>query len=343
MRAATISAYGLDRIDIGDQPVPEPDPHQVRVRVSVASINPADWHLAAGEPRFLRLTEGLRRPKKNVVGTDGAGVVESVGDEVADLAVGDRVFGKFEGSFAELAVADVDRLAKIPNGVTDESAAGLPIAGVTALQAIEKGQVDGRSVVVNGASGGVGHYAIQLARAFGAREVTAVCSGRNLELVASLGADRVVDYGSTDFTDDRHDVIIECAGGRTAAEYFRGLSKPGHVVLVGPDKGGRNFGPIAKVVGLMGRFAISPHKLSVFVADETAERLRVLAELYASGAIRTVVDRSFPLGEVTAAFEYLGTQRARGKVLVLPTDRDGEPQHEGHRIADPRSPRSPVV
>lgn len=318
MKAVTQDSYGLDSIRLSDRGVGEPDPGQVRVRIETASINPADWHLSTGQPWFVRLTDGLRRPNRDVLGTDAAGVIEAVGAGVAPERIGERVFGKVHGAFAKSATADVDRLALIPEGVSFDEAAGLPIAGVTALQAVQKGEVDGRSVLVNGASGGVGHYAIQIARALGAARVTGVCSGRNAEMVRSLGVDDVVDYTIDDFTATPYDVIIDCAGSRKGSELRRGLTARGRVVMVGSKKGGPILGPLPSMVAMVAGFAVSKRSFFGFVADETAERLTTLADLYANGALRTVVSRDFALPEVRAAFDHLATGRAVGKVLVRP-------------------------
>ena len=318
MKAATQDTYGLDSIQLSDRPVLEPGPGQVRVRIETSSINPADWHLSTGRPWLVRLTDGLRRPNRDVLGTDAAGIIEDVGPGVAPERIGDRVFGKVQGAFAETALADVDRLALIPERVPFEEACGLPIAGVTALQAVQKGEVAGRTVLINGASGGVGHYAIQIARALGATRVTGVCSGRNTEMVRALGADEVIDYTVDDFTATPHDVIIDCAGSRTGSELRDGLSPDGRVVMVGPKKGGPILGPIPSMVAMMAGFAVSKRSFVGFVADETAERLTTLADLYSDGALRTVVSREFALPDVVSAFDHLATGRAVGKVLIRP-------------------------
>ncbi len=318
MKAATQDHYGLDHITFQDVPIPEPGAGQVRVAVNVASINPADWHLATGTPTFMRLTEGIRKPKHFIVGRDAAGVVDAVGTGVANLKAGDRVFGSMTGAFADYSLAKSDRVVKIPDSVDDNTAAGLPIAGITALQAMEKGEIEGRSVVINGASGGVGHYAIQLAKVMGAARVTGVCSGRNVEFVAGLGADEIIDYTKSDFTDQTHDVIVECAGSRTASELMRGLAPKSRVVMVGPNKGGRVLGPIPEQLAMAARFALSSHKLVIFIAAETSERLSRLATLAEQGVLTTHIDREFALADVRDAYKYLGTNRARGKVLIRP-------------------------
>ncbi len=319
MKAATQGRYGLEHIGVQDVPVPEPASGMVRVAVNVASINPADWHLASGTPMFLRLTEGLRQPNEFVIGRDVAGTVDAVGAGVTNLQPGDRVFGSMTGGFAPYALAKADRVARIPDTVDDDTAAGLPIAGVTALQALEKGGVGGKTVVINGASGGVGHFAVQMAKTLGATSVTGVCSGRNAELVASLGADRVVDYTKADFTDHAHDVIIDCAGSRSTSELKSGLTDSGgRLIMVGPAKGGKVMGPLPELLAMAARFAVSPHKLTVFTAEETAERLERLAAMAADGSLITHIDRDFKLADISDAFQYLGTHRAKGKVLIRP-------------------------
>jgi NADPH:quinone reductase-like Zn-dependent oxidoreductase len=245
-------------------------------------------------------------------------VIDAVGDGVDESRIGDRVFGKVHGAFAELANADTDRLALMPESMPFEHAAGLPIAGVTALQAVDRAEVDGRSVVINGASGGVGHFAVQIARARGASRITGVCSGRNVEFVNGLGADQVIDYETDDFTDEPHDAIIDCAGSRTATDLLRGLDPDGRLIMVGPKKGGPILGPLPSMIAMGTRFALSNKSFVGFVADETAERLEALATLQAHGALHTFVSREFALTNIADAFEHLGTHRAVGKVLIRP-------------------------
>lgn len=317
MRAAVLHRYGHEHITIVDSDVPVPGPGEVLVSVEAASINPVDWHRATGAPYFMRMTEGLRRPKSSHVGLDGAGRIEALGPDVEGFEVGEQVFGSFRGSFATHAIATVDRIARVPEGVAIDAAAGMPVAGVTALQAVEAAQVDGKRVVVNGASGGVGTFAVQIARAEGAAEVVGVCSARNRSLVEGLGVDRVVDYETEDFTDQPFDVLIDCVGSKKPREVKRALSADGVWVLIGSLRKGGVFGPMAHMLSTMAAMKFSTQSLVVFIAEETVPRLERLAELAASRRLRTVVDRIVMLDLVTGAFDYLETSRARGKVLVL--------------------------
>ncbi|MGI9610370.1 MAG: NAD(P)-dependent alcohol dehydrogenase [Acidimicrobiia bacterium] len=315
MKAVVQQSYGFDAIEVAERPIPEPGEGQVRVRMESASLNPADWYKAAGTPPFLRLSEGFLRPKLEIIGTDGAGVVDALGPNSGDFEVGDRVFGKFLGSFAEFATAETERLARTPDNVSSESAAGLPIAGVTALQAVEKGEVDGQRVAVNGASGGVGAYAVQIAKAMGAAHVTGVCSAANAEMVRSLGADDVIDYKTDNFTTRDFDVLIDCVATQSAADVRRCLGDEGRWVLIGAVKGEGILGPVPTLVGLMLKGIFSKPKPISFIADETAERLTRLVGLAEQGKLRTVVDRTHSLDESRKAYDYLGTHRARGKVI----------------------------
>lgn len=315
MRAATQNRYGLDAIQIGERPLPEPGPGQVRVRVEAAAINPADWHMATGRPSFLRLTEGLRRPKREILGADMAGVIDAVGDG-STWRVGDEVFGGSRGAFAEFGLCRDDRIATRPSGMSFAEAAGLPIAGVTALQAVEHADIEGKRVVVNGASGGVGHYAIQIAKAFGASHVAGVCSAPNTAMVADLGADRVYDYASEDFTAERFDAVIDCAGSRTGADIQRCLAPGGRWVLLGPPKGGRVLGPLPFVLRQLARSAFSNTKTIAFVAEETDVRLRRLGDLVRSGELRTVIDKEYGLDDLRTAFDHVESARARGKLII---------------------------
>lgn len=334
MRAAHQTTYGLDAITLTDLPVPEPGPGQVRLRVQAASINPADWHLAMGEPRFMRLTLGLRRPKQPVLGTDVCGIVDAVGTGVDRWQVGDSVFGIAKGAFAEYTLADADRLAATPPTMAPCEAASLPIAAVTALQAVERGDVSGKRVVVNGASGGVGHFAVQIARAEGASEIIAVCSDRNADWVRELGADRVVDYEVDDFTNDPCDVIIDCVGNRSASELARGLRPNGAWVLIGAGKKTGIFGPIPKLLGAKIRWGFSSRDCIVLVADETAERLERLAELVEAGKLVVRIAAKRPLSELRDAYDRIESQRTPGKLVIVPPR---EPAADAAQVIDARA------
>lgn len=337
MRAAHQTSYGLDAITLTDLPVPEPGLGQVLIRVQAASINPADWHLAMGEPRFMRLSMGLRRPKQPVPGTDVCGIVESVGAGVDRWKVGDSVFGVAKGGFAEYTLADADRLAAAPAAMAPCEAASLPIAAVTALQAVEQGEVSGKRVVINGASGGVGHFAVQIARAEGASEIIAVCSSRNADWVRDLGADRVVDYDVDDFTDDPVDVIIDCVGNRSASDMAGGLVANGKWVLIGAGKKTGVFGPIPKLLAAKIRWAFSSRDCIVLIADETTERLERLAVLADEGKLSVRMAAKRPLSELRDAYDRIESQRTPGKLVIIPAR---EPATDTAQAIDARAART---
>mgnify|MGYP003858930069 CR=1 FL=1 len=291
---------------------------EVLVRVHAAGANPADWHLMRGDPYVMRLMSGFRAPKDGVRGLDVAGRVEAVGEDVTRFRPGDEVFGEAAGSFAEYARANEDKLAAKPDTLTFEQAAAVPVAGVTALQGLrDKGEIRaGQTVLVNGASGGVGTFAVQIAAWLGA-EVTGVCSTRNVELVRSLGADRVVDYTEADFTrgGERYDCVFDLVGNHSLSALRRALAPDGTLVLCGGG-GGRWIGPL----GTTARAALlSPflgQRLRSFLAETTDDDLAVLADLLEDGTVTPVVDRTYPLRETAEAIRYLEAGHARGKVVV---------------------------
>jgi NADPH:quinone reductase-like Zn-dependent oxidoreductase len=284
-------------------------------------MNPADWYLALGEPALMRLAVGLRKPKHEIVGSDFCGTVDAVGPGVTDVAVGDEVFGSGIGAFSQYAIAKVDRIVSKPASMSAAEAAGLPIAGVTALQGFETVEVEGRRVVVNGASGGVGHYAIQIALALGASHVAGVCSTRNLELVESLGAHEAIDYTSDDFTSRNYDVIVDCAGRRSFADVKRCLSPGGNWIMIGAEKGGPIVGPLPAMVGLIVRSKFAGISMRNFVASETADRLASLAAFVDQGKLKTHIECEYPLDEIRAAFDHSASHRSRGKVIIdIPQD-----------------------
>jgi NADPH:quinone reductase-like Zn-dependent oxidoreductase len=302
----------IDKPAIGD--------HDVLVRVHAAGVDQGVWHLMAGLPYVVRVTGvGLRAPKNRVRGYDVAGRVEAVGENVTGFQPGDKVFGSCRGSFAEYACARADRLAPKPANLTFEQAAAVPISGYAALQAVrDQGKVrPGQRVLIIGAGGGVGTFAVQLAKAFGA-EVTGVCSTTKLELVRSIGADHVIDYTRDDFADgrDRFDVILDIAGNSSLSHLRRALAPQGTLVIVGGEGGGRWFGGIdrqlrAHVLSLFVR-----QKLGTWISTERKEDLEALRELLEAGKVMPVVDRTFPLSEVPDAIRYLRDGRAHGKVVI---------------------------
>jgi NADPH:quinone reductase-like Zn-dependent oxidoreductase len=319
MKAIVSERYGPpEALELRDVDTPALEPHQVLVRVHASSVNPAEWYRVHG-PFFARLPNGLRRPKQRSVGTDLAGVVEAVGADVTEFAPGDEVFGTGLGAWAEYAVAREPRLVRKPANVSFEEAAAVPIAAVTALQALrDHARVGaGQKVLINGAAGGVGTYAVQLAKHFGA-DVTAVCSTQNVELVRSLGADRVVDYTHEDFTRgaERYDAMLDIAGSRPFRQFRRVLKPDAIVVAVGAPMSSRGLGPLKHLAGTRLTALGRSQKVVNFVARITKEDLEVLRGLLEDGSIRSAIDRRYGLSEVSDALRYLGTCHARAKLVV---------------------------
>jgi NADPH:quinone reductase-like Zn-dependent oxidoreductase len=299
---------------------PVPAGNEVLVRVKAASVNPLDWHYLRGEPYFMRLESGLGIPDDNRMGVDYAGVVEAVGADVTRFQPGDRVFGGTDGAFAEYIVVAEDRMiVPIPDGVSFDDAAALPVAAVTALQALrDKGRLEsGQKVLINGASGGVGTFAVQLAKSMGA-EVHGVCSTRNVELVRSLGADRVFDYRNEDYTEsgEKYDVIVDMVGNHSAGRNQRVLAPDGRLVIVGGPKGNW-IGPLKRPLGAALRSLFASQEMSMMISQLRREDLAELAQLVATEELRPVLDHSFPLHEAADAIRYSETGRARGKILIL--------------------------
>jgi NADPH:quinone reductase-like Zn-dependent oxidoreductase len=324
MQAIRYHEYGdssVLRLERVDRPLPNDD--QVLVQVRAAGANPLDWHYMRGTPWFLRLvSSGLRRPLDPRIGVDVAGVVVAVGRDVRKFKVGDEVFGTAPGSFAEYARAREVRLAHKPANVTFEEAAAVPIAAITALQGLrDKGGIrTGQKVLVNGASGGVGTFAVQIAKAYGA-EVDGVCSTRNVELVRSLGADRVYDYTQEDFTRSgtRYDLIIDTVGNRTRDELQRVMTPHGIHVGIGKAGGPEADDTLGILGGLLGDAIAnltSDQQFAGLLATVRAEDLQYLHELIAAGKVKPVIDRTYSLQETPQAIAYLERGRARGKVVV---------------------------
>lgn len=321
MKAIIRDAYGsVDALRLADidQPVAgEPD---VLVQVHAAGVDQGVWHLMTGTPYAMRLAGfGIRAPKNALLGYDVAGRIEAVGAQVTEFRPGQEVFGTCRGSFAEYAVARADRLLPKPANVTFEQAAVVPISGFAALQAVrEQGGVrSGQRVLIIGAGGGVGAFAVQIAKADGA-EVTGVCSASKAELVRSIGADHVIDYTREDFVDgrNRYDVILDIAGNRSLSELRRALTPRGTLVIVGGEDAGKWLG----IRRQLRAAALSPfvrQKLGFFISKERPEDLEELRKLLEAGTIRPLVDKTFPLEEVPAAIQYLRDGRARGKIVVV--------------------------
>jgi NADPH:quinone reductase-like Zn-dependent oxidoreductase len=327
MKAIVGETYGSpDALELREIAPPAIDAGDVLVRVRAASVNPADWHFLRGEPALLRLMSGLRRPKRPVPGMDVAGVVEQVGAGVTRFRPGDGVFGSCSGGFAELARGKEGDFAAKPVGIGFEQAAAVPIAGCTALEGLrDHGRLQrGQRVLVNGAAGGVGTFAVQLAKSFGG-EVTAVCRTANIELVRSLGADHVVDYTAEDFArgDARYDLILNIAGNRSLADLRRVLTPSGTLVLIGAGVGrggGGGIGPLARPVAAAVLTRFVAQRLVSFIAKVRAADLATLAELIETGKVTPVIDRVYPLDEVPDAIRYLETGHARGKVVITIVD-----------------------
>ena len=321
MKAILHTRYGSpDFLELREVDRPVIEDHQALVRVHASSVNPSEWYTVNG-PLFVRIMgrEGLRTPKRTAVGSDLAGRIEAVGKEVEEFQPGDDVFGTTLGAWAEYAPAREVRLARKPANVSFEEAAAVPIAGITALQALRDhgGVQPGQKVLINGASGGVGTFALQLAKSFGA-DVTAVCSTRNVELAGSLGADRVVDYTQEDFTrcGERHDLMLDIGGGRSFSACRRTLTPEATVVIIGARMKARGLGPLPHIVRMRAGALGRSQPIKFFVAQIKKEDLAFLGELLEAGKVKPVIDRRYELSEVPDALRYLGEGHARGKIVI---------------------------
>jgi NADPH:quinone reductase-like Zn-dependent oxidoreductase len=320
MKAIVQDTYGsADVLDLRDVDKPVPRDDDVLVRVLAASIFIGDWHIMTGLPYVFRLVNGLHAPKVRVRGQDVAGRVEAVGKNVARLKPGDEVFGTCDGSFAEHATARRDKIAPKPSNLSFEQAAAVPITGSTALQGIrDAGRVQpGQSVLIIGAAGGVGSFAVQIAKAFGAG-VTGVCSTRQVELVRSIGADDVIDYTRDDFaqTGQRYDVILDMAGNSSLSHLRRALAPRGTLVIGGGEGGGRWFGGIDRQLRASMLSPFVGQKLGTFVAKQNARDLIVLKELIEAGKVTPVIGKTYTLGEVPEAMNHLLEGHGHGKVVI---------------------------
>ncbi|MFQ6006823.1 MAG: NAD(P)-dependent alcohol dehydrogenase [Woeseia sp.] len=320
MKAIVYRCYGSpDVLEIEDIERPSPADNEVLVKVHAASINPLDWHYMRGSPYIMRLGSGLGTPKDSSLGVDFAGTVEAVGRNVKRFKPGDEVFGGRSGAFAEyLTIPDDRALVLKPASVTFEQAASAPIAAITALQALrDKGRLkSGQKVLINGASGGVGTFAVQIAKFFGA-EVTGVCSTRNVEMVRSIGADHVFDYTREDYTESgqRYDLIIDNVGNHSLSANRRVLGPEGTLVIVGAPKGDW-LRPFMRPIKA---FLLSPFVGQEFVmilAHMDTEDLAFLGDLMQAGKLTPVIDRRYRLSEVPAAIRYSEQGHARGKIII---------------------------
>jgi NADPH:quinone reductase-like Zn-dependent oxidoreductase len=321
MKAMVRYAYGPpDVLELRDIDIPEIADDEVLVQVHAAGVGRDVWHVMTGLPYPIRLAGyGFRAPKNPVIGSDVAGVVEEVGKKVTRFQPGDEVFGIGKGSYAEYVCAGEDKLAPKPTNLTFEQAAVLAIMGSTALQALrDHGKVrPGQEVLIIGASGGVGTYAVQIAKALGAH-VTGVCSTKKLEMVRSIGADHVIDYTREDFAagGQRYDLILDIGGNSSLARLRRALVARGTLVIVGGEGGGQWLGGTDRQLRAMMLSPFVGQKLGTFVNKENYEDLLVLKELIESGKVTPIIDRTYPLSEVPEAIRYLEEGYARGKVVI---------------------------
>ncbi len=321
MKAIVRDRYGsVDVLELGDVGTPEIADDEVLVHVHAAGVDRGVWHVMTGLPYPVRLAGyGLRVPSNPVIGMDLAGVVEVVGKNVTRFQPGDEVFGLGKGSFAEYSRAPENKLAPKPANLSLEQAAVIAVSGLPALQGVrDHGKVEpGEKVLVIGASGGVGTYAVQLAKAFGA-EVTAVCSTTKVDLVRSLGADHVIDYTREDFAkgEQRYDVILDI-GGNSSLSRLRGVLTPkGRLIIMGGETGGRWLGGSDRQIRALALSPFVGQTLKTFISKENHEDLLVLAELIEAGKVTPAIDRTYPLSEAPSAVRYVAEGHARGKVVI---------------------------
>jgi NADPH:quinone reductase-like Zn-dependent oxidoreductase len=320
MKAIVYRRFGSPEVlELREVDQPQVGKGEVLVRVRAASVNPADWYLMAGFPYVARAQMGLRKPKTGRLGVDLAGVVAAVGGGVTRFQPGDEVFGVGAGTLAECVAVPEDGLVRKPANLSFEQAAAVPVAGLTALQGLrDKGRIrPGRRVLINGASGGVGTFAVQLAKAFQA-EVTGVCSTRNLDLARSLGADRVVDYTQEDFTRSgrRYDLLLDVAGSRPWSACRRILTPRATFVLVGAPKGSRLLGPLGHILKVRLASLRASQKVTFFISKAKHQDLAFLQELLEAGTVTPVVERTYALSEAADALRHLGEGHAQGKLVV---------------------------
>jgi len=320
MKAVVRRCYGSpDVLEYGDIEKPTPADDEVLVRVAAASVNPLDWHFVRGTPYLLRLMSGTGAPDDPRLGVDFAGTVEAVGDSVTRFKPGDEVFGGVDGAFAEYLTIREDRqLVMKPADVSFEQAASAPIAAVTALQALrDLGKLEaGQSVLINGASGGVGTFAVQIAKSFGA-EVTGVCSTRNVEMVLSIGADHVFDYKKEDYTESgkQYDLIIDMVGNHSLSANRRVLNPDGILVIVGGPKGNW-LGPLMRPIRALMLSPFVGQEFVTILAELRKDDLAILGDLMQAGKVTPVIDRRYRLSEVPAALRYSEEGHARGKIII---------------------------
>jgi NADPH:quinone reductase-like Zn-dependent oxidoreductase len=321
MKAAIYTRYGPpDVVQVTQVEKPVPKDGEILINVRAASVNPLDWHFMRGLPYLVRLMAGLGKPKDTRLGVDVAGRVEAVGKNVTQFKPGDEVFGSCRGAFAEYACTAETGLFKKPNTVTFEQAASVPVAAYTALQGLrDAGQIQpGQKVLINGAAGGVGTFAVQIAKSFGA-DVTAVCSTRNVEMVRSIGADRVIDYTKEDFTQggQRYDLFFDAVGNHSLFASRRVLNPRGIYIPAGGSTDRWMIGPLGRALTtLVVSWFVSQKLVIFFLAKPRQADLATMHDLMKSGKLTPVIDRRYPLSEVPEAIRYLEQGHARGKVVI---------------------------
>jgi NADPH:quinone reductase-like Zn-dependent oxidoreductase len=324
MKAAVYTRYGPpDVVQIADVEKPVPKDNEVLIKVRAASLNPLDWHFMRGTPYAVRIIAGLRKPKVQRLGVDVAGRVEGLGGKVSQFKLGDEVFGPCKGAFAEYVCASESDLVMKPASVTFEQAASVPVAAYTALQGLrDKGRIQaGQKVLVNGAAGGVGTFAVQIAKSFGA-DVTGVCSTRNLEMVRSIGADRVIDYTKEDFTKSaqRYDLFFDGVGNHSLLASRRVLNPKGIYVGAGGTTDNWMIRPLLSAISSLVLSLFGNRKLLMILAKPSKVDLTWMREQMESGKITPVIDRLYNLNEVPEAIRYLEMGHARGKVIITFAD-----------------------
>lgn len=322
MKAIVHERYGTpDVLELREVDKPVVGADEVLVRVHATSVNPVDWHTVTGTPYLVRMMAGLLKPKSEFLGVDFAGTVEAVGRDVTQFQAGDEVFGARNGAFADYVCVREERaVVRKPANVTFEQAGAVAVAAISALQGLrDKGQIrSGQRVLINGASGGVGTFAVQIAKSFGA-EVTGVCSTRNVEIARSIGADHVIDYTQEDFTrgQQRYDLMLDVAGNRSWSDCKRVLNEKATLVVVGGPKKGRWIGPLGQALKLrLSSLGGSRRVVAPFLAKINKEDLVVLQKLLEAGTVTPVIDRQYELSETPEALRYLGAGHAQGKVVI---------------------------
>ncbi|MGB3635567.1 MAG: NAD(P)-dependent alcohol dehydrogenase [Rubrobacteraceae bacterium] len=324
MKAFVNRQYGSpDVLELTEVEKPTPKDDEVLLKVRATSVNPADWHILRGDPYIARLQVGLRKPKFTILGCDVAGRVEAVGENVTTLQPGEEVFGSpFTsgfGAFAEGVRIPEYLLAPKPDTLSFEQAAAVPLAALTALQGLRDhgGIGSGHKVLIVGASGGVGTFAVQIAKSFGA-EVTGVCSTRNVDMVRSLGADHVIDYTKEDFTEggQRYDLILQAAGTHSPSDCIRALTSKGTLLQLSGDSNGHWIGPVDRILKALVLSPFVSQKMMLFTVKPNKEDLQFLKQLIEAGTVTPLIDRIYPLSEIPEAIRYLEKGHARGKVVV---------------------------